>query len=262
MSQMAKNVMKSSKFKKKYKAIIFDVDGTLIPNAEDGMPSKKVIDAINKARKKIHVGIASGRPYFMLSRIVELLKLSGPIIVNNGAQIIDIATKEVIYEQLIDKKDVIETCLSFRKLKIPVYVQDGEKDIKFTKKYIPKKPFNVFGLHLKPNKADLAITAISHLPSVAVHKVPGWKKGTEALLASHVRATKQYAILELAKYLNINTHDIIVVGNGHNDFPLFMAAGFRIAMGNAVDELKEIADYIAPTVEEDGVAHVIEKFVL
>jgi len=254
--------MKSSKFRKKYKTIIFDVDGTLVPNAEDGMPSKKVIEAINKAREKIHIGIASGRPYFMLSRIVELLKLSGPIIINNGAQIIDIATKEVIYEQLIDKKDVIETCLSFRKLKIPVYIQDGEKDIKFTKKYIPKQPFNVFGLRLESSKADLAITAISHLPSIAVHKIPGWKKGTEALLASHVRATKQYAILELAKYLNINTHDIIVVGDGHNDFPLFMAAGFRIAMGNAVPELKEIADYIAPSVEEDGVAHVIEKFVL
>ena len=41
-----------------------------------------------------------------------------------------------------------------------------------------------------------------------------------------------------------------------------MACGLKIAMGNAVPELKAIADFIAPTVEEDGVATVIEKFVL
>ena len=259
---MARKEMKSSKFKKKYKAIIFDVDGTLIPNAEDGMPSKKVTIAVNKASKKMHVGIASGRPYFMLSHIVKHLKLSGPIITDNGAQIIDINTKKIIYEQLIDKKDVIETCLSFKKLKIPVHIQDDEKDIKFTKKYIPYKPFNVFSLNLKPKKADLVISSISHLPSISIHKIPGWRKDTETLIASHVKATKQHAILELAKYLKINTHEIIVVGDGENDLPLFMAAGLRVAMGNAVPGLKEIADYIAPSVEDDGVAHVIEKFVL
>lgn len=41
-----------------------------------------------------------------------------------------------------------------------------------------------------------------------------------------------------------------------------MACGFKVAMGNAVDEVKAIADYIAPPVEEDGVADVIEKFIL
>ena len=41
-----------------------------------------------------------------------------------------------------------------------------------------------------------------------------------------------------------------------------MACGLKVAMGNAVDDLKAIADYIAPTVDEDGVADVINKFIL
>jgi hydroxymethylpyrimidine pyrophosphatase-like HAD family hydrolase len=41
-----------------------------------------------------------------------------------------------------------------------------------------------------------------------------------------------------------------------------MACGFKIAMGNANEELKQIADYVAPSVEEDGVAHIVEKFIL
>ena len=52
------------------------------------------------------------------------------------------------------------------------------------------------------------------------------------------------------------------MGDGYNDFPLLMACGLKIAMGNAVPELKAIADFIAPSVEEDGVATVIEKFIL
>ena len=78
----------------------------------------------------------------------------------------------------------------------------------------------------------------------------------------HVEATKQHAIFEVAKLLHIDTHEIIGVGDGYNDFPLLMACGLKVAMGNAVPELKAIADYIAPTIDEDGVSDIIEKFVL
>ena len=44
--------------------------------------------------------------------------------------------------------------------------------------------------------------------------------------------------------------------------PLLMACGLKVAMGNGVPELKEIADYVAPSVDEDGISDVIEKFVL
>jgi HAD superfamily hydrolase (TIGR01484 family) len=254
--------MRSLKSNNKYKALIVDVDGTLIPNAEKGMPSEKVTDAIKKASKKIHVAIASGRPYFMLSHIFKHLKLSGPAITNNGAQIIDSQTGKIIFEQLINKDDVIKTCLQLKKLKIPVFIQDSEKDIKFTKKYKPQKPYNIFALGLSPEKAKEAILSVSHLPTIAIHEITGWKTGTRAIVASHVNATKQHAVLKLSKYLKLNTHEIIAVGDGHNDFPLFMAAGFRVAMGNAVDELKDIADYVAPNVNDDGLAHVINKFIL
>jgi hypothetical protein len=49
---------------------------------------------------------------------------------------------------------------------------------------------------------------------------------------------------------------------GYNDFSMMMACRLKVAMGNAVPELKEIAHYIAPSVDNDGVADVIERFVL
>ena len=56
--------------------------------------------------------------------------------------------------------------------------------------------------------------------------------------------------------------DTIGIGDGNNDKPWLLMCGLKVTMGNAVPELKAIADYIAPGVENDGVADVIEKFVL
>ncbi|MFH1186664.1 MAG: HAD-IIB family hydrolase [Candidatus Levyibacteriota bacterium] len=256
--------MRLSKFNNKYKALVVDVDGTLIPNAKKGIPSKKVTEAIRKASKKINVSIATGRPFFMLSHIIKHLGLKGLTITNNGAQIIDISTKKIVFEQTINKEDVVKTCKLLKKLKLPVpiFIQDNERDIEFTNKYNPEKPFNIYVPGLTPEEAGKTIASISHVPTISIHEISGWRTGTRAILVSHVKATKQYAVLKLARHLKINTHEIIVVGDGHNDFPLFMAAGFRVAMGNAVEELKDIADFVAPTVEEDGLAYVIEKFIL
>ena len=67
----------------KYKALICDVDGTLIPNRKQGMPSKKVIAAIKKAQQVLHVGVATARIYNDVHHILHALKLSGPSIVHS-----------------------------------------------------------------------------------------------------------------------------------------------------------------------------------
>ncbi|MGH7245314.1 MAG: HAD family hydrolase, partial [Candidatus Levyibacteriota bacterium] len=111
-------------------------------------------------------------------------------------------------------------------------------------------------------QADAFITKATHIPTISVNKVPSWTKGKVDALISHVGATKQHGIMEVAKFLGIETKDMIGVGDGYNDFPLLLSCGLKIAMGNAVTDLKAIADYVAPSVEEDGVADIIEKFVL
>ena len=113
-----------------------------------------------------------------------------------------------------------------------------------------------------PNLVDDIIAKISHAPTISVHKIPSWQKGKVDIHVSHIAGTKQHGILQVAKILGINTHEIIGIGDGGNDLPLLMACGLKVAMGNAFEDLKEIADYIAPSVEKDGVAHVIEKFIL
>jgi len=79
---------------------------------------------------------------------------------------------------------------------------------------------------------------------------------------THKNASKQHAAEKLAQMLNVETSEVIGVGDARNDAPLLSACGLRVAMGNADNKLKKIADYVAPTVDEDGVAYVIEKFII
>ena len=62
--------------------------------------------------------------------------------------------------------------------------------------------------------------------------------------------------------LDIDPSQIIAAGDSFNDLPLLAACGAGIAMGDAPEELKAIADYVAPRVDEDGLAVALEDFVL
>jgi len=73
---------------------------------------------------------------------------------------------------------------------------------------------------------------------------------------------KGNAIRILAEIYGINREEIIAIGDNENDISMIEYAGLGIAMGNAVDTLKERADYITGNYDEDGVAQAIEKFVL
>ncbi len=72
---------------------------------------------------------------------------------------------------------------------------------------------------------------------------------------------KEIAVATIAKNLGITMNDIMCFGDDYNDYELFKAVGHSVAMGNAVDDLKEIASEVTLTNDEDGVAHVLERIV-
>lgn len=251
---------------KKFKALIIDVDGTLIPNASDGVPSEKVKKAIALASKYLHIGIATSRPLAELQHIVDILYLSGPSIVDGGAQIIDFPSRNILIQYPLKIDDYSKVCNILVKYPTQRFVvNDNGIDVPFSKILTPKNPLNIFTLINSDGKEKI-VDELSKISTIVVHEILLWKteafEGRVGLEITDASATKQHAILEVAKALGISTHEIIGIGDGYNDFPLLMACGFKVAMGNAVDDLKAIADYIAPTVEEDGVADVINRFVL
>ncbi len=250
--------------KKKYKALIVDVDGTLLINKRDGMPSKKVTEAMDKASKLLHVGLATSRCIPNVSHVIDYLRLSGPSILQGGAYIFDAEKKTTISEYILQEKQLKALWRIIKDIAIPfVYCDNKTKHAPFiTGEHSSEKVFMVFSQGVDPKITNELTLQLSQIPGVAVHTTPSWTKGKNDILVTHSLATKQHGILEVAKILGIETHEIIGIGDGGNDFPLLMACGLKVAMGNAVDDLKAIADYIAPSVENDGVADVIERFIL
>jgi HAD superfamily hydrolase (TIGR01484 family) len=246
----------------RYKALMLDLDGTTIPNSPDAMPSQKVIEAIAKAQKRLHVCAVTSRPLAFAVPILEALNLTSLCIVDGGAQIYDPTSKKIIWEQPIDPEDVKLLWEFVDKNKLTFYYSDGSLKKLPTRKKETIKVFDVLIRKLTNEQADKLIKELSHIPTISYHKTVSWDIGNIDVKISHVKATKQHGIVTVTKKLGINPTETIGVGEGYNDYPLLMACGLKVAMGNAVEELKAIADFIAPSVEEDGVVAVIEKFVL
>ena len=247
---------------------MLDVDGTLVnyqssDNPFPKLPSERVTRAIKKAQEKITVCVATGRPYGKLLPIFDQLGLSGYAITNDGAQVIDIATKEILYQQLLNQADLKEIVRILQEKNIEFSITNDDTDTLYSPENVYLKPMNIYADELlSPEEMDNLTDSLSHLSAIVIHRTRHGVSRKYGFLISHGNSTKQHGIFEVAKLLGIETHEIIGVGDGYNDFPLLMACGLKVAMGNANEDLKEIADYIAPSVEDDGVATVIEKFIL
>lgn len=249
----------------KYKAIVSDINGTLMPIVRDALPSRNVAEAIKKATQKgIIFSLASGRPYFLVEYLIKHLRLTSPAITDNGAVIINSIDKSTLWEALLPHDEVRQLLnltkeFALTRLSCDITNLENPKDV----------PANVkvrkMSVHdLKPQDADNLIKHIeTQFTNLEIIRAASYKgKDFVDVYISHAEGTKLHAVVKYAQLLGITTQEIIGVGDGYNDFPLLMACGLKVAMGNAVQDLKEIADYIAPPVEQDGLAHVIEQFIL
>ncbi len=241
---------------------MLDLDDTTVLHGKKNLPSVRVTEAIKKAKLKIHVCIATARIMEDAFSIIDYLQLSGPCILMNGTQIYDPVKKKIIYEQPLDQLLVPEVLAMCQKHHLRGFLHDGTREFEYTGENLPKKVVGVYVSGIVPSRIDDIVKIFRQIPDVNIQKLPSWDKQYMGIHITHPNASKLHGILQVSHFLHIKTEQIIGVGDGYNDFPLLSACGLKIAMGNAVSELKAIADFIAPSVYEDGVATVLEKFVL
>lgn len=241
---------------------MIDCDDTLFPARREELLSEKVIKAINQASSLMHIGIATQRSLLSVKSILAKLNLSGPSIISGEARVIDAQTCQVLWEKSIDKQTFFQIIKIVENMDVDISFTEDEESREYIKNYKPKKILEMGIYGLEESAVDKLTKDFSGIDNISYHKVLSWEPFKFGVVITHAEATKQHGIFEVAKILNINTHDFIGIGDSYNDFPLLMACGLKVAMGNAVKELKTIADYIALPVDEDGVAEVINKFVL
>ena len=244
----------------KYKAIIFDLDGTVVPSILEGMPSVAVIRSVHKVRKNFKLSSASARAVQYCRNIWQVLSLEDPCIINGGSQIVDPRTEKVIWEQLLPNGVISEVLQKSEGYTDRVAINGVIFSVKTDLDKIPEKGNLIVAFGVKKDKSESLVEELSKIPNVTVHILHSWVEGDYwDIHIIHKLATKKHAIKKLIEILGVKKEEVIGIGDGNNDMPLFESVGYKVAMGNSVEPLKKAADYITDNLENDGFAKFIEE---
>lgn len=268
-----------------YKLAVFDLDGTLLNSKHE--ISKENIEAISQLRENnIKVVIATGRSNELLKPYVKALNITSDIITCNGTVIGHPFKDTMLYEDVVSKAQVrktIDMCIKYgheflvytskaifaRKNDIDSFLK--EKNIALENEY--KANFVIIG-SIEEIINDYKINKIL----VIERNKDKYQELSERVKdfneVSHIQSNESYidigplnnskgnAVKILCKHLGINIEEVIAFGDQMNDISMIETVGFGVAMGNAKDEVKSIADYVTLTNDENGVAYAIKTKVL
>lgn len=261
-----------------YKLIAIDLDDTLLDDNRE--ISAGTQEALTKAVDQgVIITLATGRMYASASAIAGKLALNVPLITYQGAFVKNLLDGKVLYERYVPvdiAKEIYAYSLE-NGLHVQGYVNDqlyvreeNERTIAYGRQssipYIVEP--NMAQLMEKPQPKLLIYDEPEKLDTIAEEFRARF--GTRAFITkskpyfleiTHPEGTKGQALRYLADYFGCNMSETIAIGDSWNDHDMVEAAGLGVAMGNAVDSLKQIADYITASNEEEGVKQVIEKFI-
>lgn len=249
-----------------FSLLITDLDGTAIETRENAMPSERVIKAVKAAQEIIPISVATGRPITNSRDILKTLGLKTPCIISGGAQIIDPQTEVTLWEKRLDEaqvRELVEACMPY-----PYVLLFGEELLSDISA-LPAKEKTISGseriaflMAVKEEELEEIMRKIREIKHVAAYAVPSWTQSHKDIHITHEEATKEHALAVLLDMLNVRKKDVIAVGDSSNDLPLFRSAGYKVAMGNATEDFKAEADYVTASIEDDGLAQVIEEKIL
>ncbi len=264
----------------KYRALFLDIDDTLI--GADKNISAINLKAIRSAQQAgIFVTIATGRSYLGSVPILKQLEVHGPVIVYGGAGIVNNLTGEILFNGSIEESLIREALEVSKKWGVHAQIYQGDTIIfaeenEFTKRYAStlNLPFLVDPLVKEKDWEDV--------PKVLVYVTPGEAevemlarfneefKGRLEIASSkpgfielnRLGAHKGSALLRVAELLGIRREETVAIGDNTLDYQMIQMAGLGVCVENGQQIVKDIADVIAPSSDDDGVAWVINEIML
>ena len=261
------------------KMVVTDIDGTIAD--KDANISIKVRDTIKKLKNKgIKVVLSTGRMFRATYPVLKDLELDTPIISYQGGFVKEFyGEQKVLYTKYTDKTLAHEIIDYFRSknIHINVYVNDVlyvEKEDEYIKKYIENR--------------NIVYSVVKDLKDVnmdCLHKVLGIDKDAEKIRiateklkekyqsklyiirstpyyceVSNPEASKSSALCFLRDYWGFKPEEVLAIGDQDNDIDMIKAAGIGVAMGNGTPNLKDSADFITKSLDEDGFSYAMEKY--
>ncbi|MEM8603125.1 MAG: Cof-type HAD-IIB family hydrolase [Cyanobacteria bacterium P01_H01_bin.121] len=266
--------------------VVLDIDGTIAGSTNQIRPAvKQAVQALQQ--RSVHVAIATGRMYCSALRFYQELQLTLPLIAYQGAWIQDPATNLRSHHLPVPRALALEV-LAFLsqptfqgQLSIHLYIDDvlhvqeiGRDTLDYVARSgIPAKAIDDFQQVLQTAEATkiLALSNNHRLLEQIWRDLQQRYPRTDLYLtrsaesfveAAHPQVNKGLAVRHLGEeVLGLQPQQIMTIGDNYNDVEMLQYAGIGVAMGNAPQAVQAIADWVAPTVEADGVAFAIERYV-
>jgi Cof subfamily protein (haloacid dehalogenase superfamily) len=257
--------------KQRIRAVFADIDGTIYSHGTGSVPSSAP-EAIRHAREKgILVFAATGRHILELEDMDIHLDLDGWITLN-GALCFN--EREVYSSYPLERRDLealLETIHEH-----PFACQFLEKDFMYINLMDERVKKSLESIHSPYPQILNPERCLSHETYMLVPwagdeiwlKAAGKMKAVKytrwndlAADAMSLYAGKKQGVLDTCRHYGIDPAETCAIGDGPNDLSLFEACGLKIAMGNAVDELKKYADASVSGIDEDGFAEAFEKYI-
>lgn len=265
-----------------YQILVLDLDGTLTNSQKQiTPPTLEALIGIQEKGKK--VVLASGRPTFGVEPLAKQLHLEryGSYILSfNGARITDCRTGQLIYNKTLPA-DIYETVYkiaSRHPVDILAYTDKNLLSGFTSNKYselesrinhmpicqvsdfcqrVSKLSNNKFLITGEPEKIDI-------LRQEMISKFRGYLNiycsDPFFLEIMPQNIDKAYSLQRLLNNIGLSSDDMICCGDGYNDITMIESAGLGVAMQNAQPLVKETADFITRSNDDDGILYVIEQF--
>ena len=274
--------------RQKIKMIAFDCDGTLLNDKKEMTAHTRNV-LLRVMEQGIEVLPATGRPLTGVPKEVTALPGIRYALTSNGARIVDLKEQKVIYEstmpihtakQILDlfsqydtyreafidgvgysmaselekaEEYVILPSMARYLKECRIGVQDLYEKLEKEKKQVDK----VHALFKNISEKEKAFLQIKEIPNITA---TGAMENNIEVNALGVN--KGIGLLKLGELLGIKREEIMACGDGMNDLEMIREAGLGVAMANAMQEVKDAADFVTDSNEKDGVAKAIEMFAL
>lgn len=255
------------------KAIFFDVDGTLVSFKTHKVP-KSTLEAIEEAQKKgILIFVATGRPKNSLYRGNNIDKINFDGYVTMNGQYCFKKDKEIIHNNCIPKNDISNLVDFVKENNIPcTFFEEEDSYINFIDERVERLMEEV-NLPL-PRVVDIEIAKTKDIYQLNPFVDTELQKKLMEVMPNSISTRwsplfidvipkiggKHIGISKIMEYYSLKREEIMAFGDGGNDVTMIEFVGTGVAMGNAVDELKQIADYVTDTVDNDGIAKALRHF--
>lgn len=257
------------------KAAFFDIDGTLVSFKTHKVPTSTVA-AIRKLRHEgVKVFIATGRPLPFIRNLDEI-EFDG-IMSTNGAYCVT-QSGEIICQYMVPKDDIRRMIESSRTNPIPVLFASNERTILCNSQTIERQVEEVFRLLDIPLPEKRPIEDALDMDVMQV--IAFFKEEAEGHIMGEILQgctaerwhpnfadciykgkNKATGIEEICRHYGFTRNDVIAFGDGGNDISMLQYAGLGIAMGNANQDVKKAADIVTASVDEDGIAIIVDKLI-